>query len=838
MTSTSCLQTPNTPRIDISRASSSSHHEEDSRDSTPERELFEPQCSRLGLAFKEDGAMDLRSSTEELDFQDPNDPKPHRISDKQSDTTHETQSVGPHTRKDSQGSELGFLSVSGRTSRLSSIGSQGSRASNQSHLSGLSRSPSPHKMLLETSFCGTKGSEGSANQTSGSSALDPALEQALLSRKQDPTEAVLAEGISIEMRKKFQPLGNSPIPIIRKIPIVVEPQVVVTEVDHPMSPGKTIVADSGVEYTFIPLKGPLSGGKPSANAVRKAPVVPARRNPPGLQKLPSTAPITSPTTPRPTPAPKPSPSGTEYIRIKLKPDHMYTDTQSGVTNTQVTTRSSISSPEVHKPITLNLNNGTSKVQAPSGSPKLPRLRDTVHSRTPSPSVSRKSSFTSLFRSKEAIISSPESPGDRTRSKSKEREHKSSVFGIFKPKKSCLKKQTSPEVVHVTSPLPSLEFTFNSKPQVERLKYYETPLEGDSIRIPLHSPGTEPETVTISPPSPPKEIPPPPVNPRHSSTSSETIVFTTNLGSNNEIFTTKLPKEKAIRITENHCEKPVERKQSIELEKEKTPPEESEEIVSKPEEKLPNREQSRSEEESREDKIPITRSESSESERDLSAREPIVDNDRMDGKVEDEHELKTLVFQQDSFEDDDLPYIPTTLPLERSVAVPIVPVKQRGEIKMCPIDRPRSTTPINPNCLDDYCEDGVTTAEPKLRISLPKEDLLQGKGKSPRKWADFAEMDMGGSSSPPPPPLPPRGAPKDWINFEEVPERRKPPKRIQIIPSSSNRTTTAEENVIYSYVNPEDCKCECHELAPRGTPLESDRPTQTPIDAFPNQKLPS
>lgn len=67
------LQAPSTPRIDISRASSSSHHE-DSRDSTPERELFEghePASAKLGLGFREEGTLDLRSSTEELDFQDP-----------------------------------------------------------------------------------------------------------------------------------------------------------------------------------------------------------------------------------------------------------------------------------------------------------------------------------------------------------------------------------------------------------------------------------------------------------------------------------------------------------------------------------------------------------------------------------------------------------------------------------------------------------------------------------------------------------------------------------------------------------------------------------------------
>lgn len=167
VTPTTSTLIPSAPRIDISRASSSSHHE-DSRDSTPERELFqgegapevlEAPGSRLGLAFREDGALELRSSTEELDFQDPTD-QTHRAS-----VTIVSASSGGgetlhHQRKDSQGSEYGgLLSISGRTSRLSSIGSQGSRVSGQSRLSvtsGISRSPSPHKMLLETSFCGSK----------------------------------------------------------------------------------------------------------------------------------------------------------------------------------------------------------------------------------------------------------------------------------------------------------------------------------------------------------------------------------------------------------------------------------------------------------------------------------------------------------------------------------------------------------------------------------------------------------------------------------------------------------------------------------------------------------
>nr|XP_018898054.1 PREDICTED: serine/arginine repetitive matrix protein 2 isoform X2 [Bemisia tabaci] len=161
-----------TPRIDISRASSSSHQD----DSSPERELFGEKSGdgsngvKLGLGFSEEMAAELRSSTEELDFQDPNEIKRRR-------STLQTQQAifDPSERKDSTCSvDFGFLSISGRQSRLSSIGSGGSAASggshysaashysNASHLSAMSnlskasRGSSPHRMLVETSFCGPK----------------------------------------------------------------------------------------------------------------------------------------------------------------------------------------------------------------------------------------------------------------------------------------------------------------------------------------------------------------------------------------------------------------------------------------------------------------------------------------------------------------------------------------------------------------------------------------------------------------------------------------------------------------------------------------------------------
>lgn len=74
------LRVHSTPRIDISRASSSSQHE-DSRDSSPENvfdqvgtgTLQEAATTTSDLGFVEDGATDLRSSTEELFFADTGD---------------------------------------------------------------------------------------------------------------------------------------------------------------------------------------------------------------------------------------------------------------------------------------------------------------------------------------------------------------------------------------------------------------------------------------------------------------------------------------------------------------------------------------------------------------------------------------------------------------------------------------------------------------------------------------------------------------------------------------------------------------------------------------------
>lgn len=1008
------LQAPSTPRIDISRASSSSHHE-DSRDTSPERELFEghdPASAKLGLGFREEGTLDLRSSTEELDFQDPL-AKSRSRSRPQSPCLQDDSTLG-HGRKDSQSSDIVLLSISGRTSRLSSIGSQGSahsRLSNASHLSvisgqsGVSRSPSPHKMLLETSFCGAKppkSTQPNADEQPGTKVETEALEKALLSRKHDPTEAILAEGISLEQTKSVKQVPEKPARKIEKNVQNVKSDITIT-VDKPPNTDsnnvstlpRTYVSSSGVEYTYIPLKGPLpppsvtqaSATRTKTREVKSAsvhskPASKGKANLAGKPKAKSATP--SPVTHKRDEEPK-------YIRIKLKPDHLYDDDDrsSGSAETQkqfslnlndtskkpaqsfaeiIRKDSTVSNEQINVPSkSTDSCQGKSLSNTPSASPKLSRhiFPKDVGSKTPSPSLSRKSSFCSLFKSRETIVS-PESPTvpsskrkntltgilreasdsicERRRSRSKSRDRdksgmsvapsstesidskskQKSVFSIFKPKKGDKSKtdidsSASPEKLPSLEGLANVEFKFNSdsnsKGHRSRTpqRYYDTPLEGDSIRIPLHSPTencnilqelktssqdsqetvievtshtvnavveshsiTESKKATVSVQNQNNKID---RNNRQSSTSSENIVFSTKLGSNNEIFTTKLPKNK--QPVKVNIEETLEIQEKIACpvhspsvpkvvnEIKKTQSSSSLSKDSQNNTKESNSKNNLFQENKFETNFPKTNEKrgetkgknrvstvssiadddhnSSESERD-SEFEFIKNKKDLKLKLEEavvvdaiEPERKGLVLQQDSFEDE-LPYVPTTLPQERSVAIPIVPIKQRStfEMKTCPIERPRSTTPINPSCLEEYCEEiigsvnteNITKTIEKLKISLPLKDESSerhSKAKSPRKtssnsnWAAFAEKGIAPRRSSltqeetTPPPLPPKGVQKEWINFEEIPERRKPPKRIQTIPSRGNievPETVLQENVVYSYVNPEDCKCECHEINAR------------------------
>ncbi|XP_044747757.1 uncharacterized protein LOC123308989 isoform X2 [Coccinella septempunctata] len=990
------LQAPNTPRIDISRASSSSHH--DSKDSSPDREIIEGNVgsnrdqatAKLGVGFREDGTLDLRSSTEELDFQDQKEQEKKKSRSRpQSPSYLYDESYQNHTRKDSQCSEISLLAISGRTSRLSSIGSAGSaqsRISNASHLSvlsggtELSRSPSPHKMLLETSFCGTKSPQSMSSVTIdkiGTKDSDD-FEKILLSRKHDPTEAILAEGISVKKETRSASMKEVPQKPARRMEKRVQSvrSDIKIKVDTPSMtdanitprPTKKIVSESGVEYIYIPLKGPLpldfeeNETTPTVKPPRRTTTT-AR-----VETNSSTKPKTksNPTSSQPKPkenarmndvsltprdimqtAP-PKIDEPKYIRIKLKPDHLYDDDDDSATNTSRDTQPEkidLDEIKTDDSTTGTYDTGKSLTSTPSVSPKFSRhcvVRDfNMDSKTPSPSLSRKSSFASIFRSKEAITSpeSPTIPGrrknmitgilreaseslkdkgrTRSRSKSRERDRPLAVsntvsssesidsrgktkglFSIFRTSKSDVRKtENEPDIL--PEKMIKVEFNFSNGQKKPDKLILEKPLEANSIRIPLHSPThyenenhrflkdiqtpsqeSQDTVIEVIPPKKEEVISAPnpeitnkknaEIQSRQSSTSSENVVFSTRVGSNNDIFTTKLPKDKRKDFSQSKNERPSQPDTQVKLEttleihhnseqvdqEEKLRTEVSVETHKEPELKRTVSTTSFKEIEAQitmttntakprkpksEQTLPTSqvcdedKNESSESEKDSEASSVLARIPKPKNEMEVtsllEPESKGLVVQ-DSFEDE-LPYVPTTLPQERSAALPIVPIKQRNtfEMKTCPIDRPRSTTPINPNSLEEYCEDLVSNVSheklaisiEKLKISLPRLDSSDKASKSPKKpvntnWFDFAEKcsHTGRKSSgeaDTPPPLPPKGIQKEWINFEEVPERRKLPKRIQTIPSRGHidvPENVLHDHVVYNYVNPDECRCECHE----------------------------
>lgn len=416
-----------------------------------------------------------------------------------------------HQRKDSASSEVAaLLCISGRTSRISSVGSQGSAVSRLSAVSCVSRSPSPHRMLLETSFCGPKPVESNDGAMSGASNASTApssaqslgeatlaVEQLLLARaKHDPTQVVLAEGIQMQM----QPPSTS----ARRTKPTTLP-------NGESRPSNT------------------SAAKPSSSSSFSSNAMGAQRRStksPGQMVVGKT------------------PSGTEYIRINLRPDHMYSDKGIAANErvveapnqlTPVYSKSSHSqSQSQSKPASLSLQGGGLDEHrlTPTASPKPSRHAMRLTSRSPSPAapagatVSRKSSFSSLFRLGK---DSPDSPRESSRSRSKSKERPStamaliqapgsqnvtpskqkSVLAIFKPGKrgssagadgTKSSKSSSPIDCAEPPPPPPVPGAGRSRTPAgsrpnSRLRYYDEPVEG-VIHIPLHTPPEEREARTL------------------------------------------------------------------------------------------------------------------------------------------------------------------------------------------------------------------------------------------------------------------------------------------------------------------------------------------------------
>lgn len=208
----------------------------------------------------------------------------------------------------------------------------------------------------------------------------------------------------------------------------------------------------------------------------------------------------------------------QYIRIKLKPDELYDD--KGISSNERVVEES----EISKPDSLSLKKSTTKLMdhdhhlTPTASPKPSRSAlKNAGSRSPSPattgiSISRKSSFCSLFKAKEAA--SPDSPSgqrkksaisilldsprDRSRSKSRESEKSGgglsanstpskqrSILAIFKPRKNSSKSSSpiDPEMNEIMSgkqehqsrkQTKQEEFQQRPGSTTPRLRYYDQP----------------------------------------------------------------------------------------------------------------------------------------------------------------------------------------------------------------------------------------------------------------------------------------------------------------------------------------------------------------------------
>ncbi|XP_015182241.1 PREDICTED: muscle M-line assembly protein unc-89 isoform X2 [Polistes dominula] len=929
----SSLKTPSTPRIDISRASSSSHHEDsNSRESSPERELLAggdpPPGCKLTLGYKED-AQDLRSSTEELDLQDPiheqdlrresKKARKRREDGSQSDYSGGTRHTQDRERKDSNCSEIILLNISGRTSRLSSVGSQGSGVSGKlSVVSGTSsRSPSPHKCLLETSFCGSK-------PTLADNLIEPSkpetedLEKILLKREADTTKALIPESIKVSMvggnlkpdpldkprrrgREERKEIFKREVEITKKFleKVNIEQQPVKSQPQEVQKPATLDFNDKRKKAQNFK---EIVQTTPTASSLTGSPKLPRHQKVRDLEGSRT-----------------PSPSS---VSRKSSFASLF----------KTRTDGSVLSPESPSPSTKPRRSLTSKIKDTTESLRSrskSRERVAVDKGGGSSTLKKDSknkgvfsSTLSLFKKRERKKSYDEAIASSSSGAAIEYDVGYSVGSsnvVDQPQQQQQQQQSLESIGPV-------EFTFNT--EKERRKddsifislhaddrNYEEALPSESVSIPLETPTklldeyeSEPRTtntggimmteVSIEHHRPPViemrteariEMTPS----KRSSLDNQTIPRSPSRDSQTSLISGPSKDSKIINVKDNLDNTLIKSSTIIKTTTSTSPTSANEirpmsgsnqrlsgssskdsiskrtvasEVVTKIKRKSKDEQVIssadkiddftshkkkmsdisdvtktvvESKKEFLEDSLSVKMAEvnlvktssvisdldhnSSESERDSEIEFIRNKTEKISEELPDE---RKGLFNEESFEED-LPYIPTTLPLEKSVAVPILPVKQRlQEVRTIPIERPRSTTPINPTLLDEFVMQTSLDERrvERMKISLPREDSF--KLKSPKRHAantfsEFAgKVTDGGRNrtagkSPSPPPLPPRAPsrPTNWINFEEIPEKRKAPKIIQTIPRTEdevNKTTG------YSYVQPEECRCECHEESRRAS----------------------
>lgn len=375
------------------------------------------------------------------------------------DDSQALQQFNQYNRKDSGSSEVAaFLNPSGRTSRISSVGSQGSAVSRLSGVSGISRSPSPHKMLVETSFCGPKPIEPTSDASSIEQLTADMLENVILARRGDPTKVVLAEGVEVATPKST-------------------PKTTKEKLQETMTPAEAARAAAKEAR-----RKEIEALKARLNAINAKQLEKAKSGPVPAKKVIGV-----------------TPEGTEYTRIKLKPDHLYDD--NGMSPNERIVE--------EKDFTDSTSRRDKTKKADANINQIARISPTPHAtdnRSPSPasaSVSRKSSFCSFFKSKDGGTDSSVKARSTSAASGKGRLNdksplpspsKSSLssriaFSLFKTNRNVSPSQI--ESHEVARPITKQH---QSRPlDKPNLKYYDTP---DVIHIPLHTPPEEKEFSTM------------------------------------------------------------------------------------------------------------------------------------------------------------------------------------------------------------------------------------------------------------------------------------------------------------------------------------------------------
>lgn len=861
------LTVPASPRIRVSAASSSSAHDTDSKESTPDRELF------IGHTKKDycEEMSDVKTSTEELLDEEE---RIRRVREKakriETEKNEEALRVSENMRKQSTSSVISenLLPVaSGHSSRLSSLGSIGSNAR---------RSPSPHKMLLETSFCGSKP-----------------IQQPSIDLDDPPLSSAKLLDYTLESMDQIKPCFENTRELSQSPPSMVPPHWKNSPDTQPSSQSisRSVSSRSGTTETSTekivsPKKSQFQERREKIDTELSR----IHQHSSPRRSTPERQPLTEHRS-RMTEYQMSTADGRKKLKeSSISPDGVFVSPKIGkkvlppqVPDLKDLKKAGSSPAPIPPPLPTSNNNLSGNSIAPetgkhrsynstpSASPKLGRKyfgkknKDGAgtESNGSTPSTSRKSSFSSLFRRGDVAMSpvTPDSPGSvtgrskspfsqliknarnefrsrsrsRSRSKSRDRDleddthDRRGVLSIFKPKKKKgdpddndgvdlknMEQKPSEAIMNV-------EFTFK-----DQEKHFP-PSEFDR---PIRSPTKE-------------EIQEPIISPQVKRQQLAEDKISETSTSYKEDFLKETSDSKIKEVTEksNSYKSVIE---SLE--------ERQKEIIDKsiiPDAKVQNEMELTANQ-----KDPLKVAESTPVNKQLNeliAKNVLPEDDsRSESEkeseveyykkkqqlgIEDDHtvssdlEIKKLV-TNDYPEDEELPYVPTTLPLERSQVSYMVPVKDRAPtLKLIQaIDRPRSTTPILPSRIDQYRESldnlECESDSEKIAITIPKKALISKNNlkQSSKSWEDFCHEGLKSprtlrkeyrensvqsgedevqpfawtpttsvAETPTSAETTSLESPKSWINFEEVPDMvMKPVRQIKTIQQKPT-TASAQDN---------------------------------------------